>query len=107
MADSHPTTRPLVPSRDHQDTQFQTIVDRAAEVVDRNLLTIIRANHLKPCVFVAVFCVTHDFVRLICRHAPSGKQTRCPACGELSNFLILGEGGTRTPLPFWKLPEGL
>jgi len=60
----------------------------------------IERNGLNPCFYAALYCKKHGELRLTLQEPPTPFQP-CPACERLSLCVLLGEGGTRLPLPFW------
>jgi len=60
----------------------------------------IEPRGLNPCFYAALYCKKHGELRLTLEEPPASFQP-CPACERLSLCVLLGEGGTRLPLPFW------
>jgi hypothetical protein len=58
-------------------------------------------SRLTPCFYAALYCKKHGELRLTVQEPPAALQP-CPACQRPSLCVLLGEGGTRLPLPFWR-----
>lgn len=54
---------------------------------------------LAPCVYVALLCPRCGEVRQSLAERPSSTAISCPQCGTACDFLVLGTGFTRRPLP--------
>jgi hypothetical protein len=58
-------------------------------------------NGLNPCFYAALYCKKHGELRLTLPDPPAPFQG-CPACARPSLCVLLGEGGTRLALQFWR-----
>ena len=61
----------------------------------------LKRNRLTPCFYAALYCKRHGELRLALADVPPSFLP-CPACKRESLCVLLGEGGTRLPLPFWR-----
>ncbi len=65
----------------------------------------ITANGLTHCYYLAIHCREHGEIRIGTDQGPADLYA-CPLCQRLSETVLLGEGGTLRPLPFWDRTEG-
>lgn len=65
----------------------------------------IAENALTHCYYVAIHCRQHGEIRITTYQEP-GNLYPCPICQARCHTVLLGEGGTLRPLPFWTRFEG-
>lgn len=60
------------------------------------------ANGLNLCVYLFLRCPQCGAIRVAVEKAPEGYLHPCPICRRDAAFILMGEGGTQSALPFWE-----
>jgi len=64
---------------------------------------LLQSAGLTRCLYLALECPCEEDVRVaVNMDEPLGESYPCPVCQKACGFTILGVGGTKRPLPFWK-----
>jgi len=52
--------------------------------------------------YVLILCPGCSDIRAALAEIPDGRFCLCPACQRESEYVVMGEGASKRPLPFWE-----